>query len=164
MVNFHSFRTVGVNLQKINFGDPRRSSDINILTAVIQLCGVIWVICPSISSSLIYRFIVGCVVILFLLHYFFTMSWIVIVFIAAPLILVFGVLAKVFWSSFFKLGKSTWLTAVTNRIPLFVVFRARLINAARGAYLSLEWLSTGFHNRDIIARRGDIKQGELGGR
>jgi len=83
---------------------------------------------------------------------------------AAPFVLILGVFADVSGRSSAGIDKRTRLELVANATAFFVVLGSRLLNLAERANLALEGLGTGFHNRDIIARWGDVKLGEFGER
>lgn len=161
MVYLHPLRTVGVNSQQFIFGGPLRSSVLNVLSPVVKASWIIRVGSPSFAASGIERILSGCVPSHSLLRNFFSVSRIVGVFFSAPCVLILGVFANVFRLPSFYFSKGARLTSMADRIAFFIVFGARLFNAARGADFGHKGL---FRHSDIIARRGDVKQGENGER
>lgn len=163
MIDFSTLRTVGVNSQQVNLGDPRRGTVFYVFSAVGQASRAERIVCPSFPSCSIDSVPVYFPVRDLLLRYFVSVLRVGVVTVSSPLVLVFGIFSKVPGRSCFAVRQRTWLALVAYCRALFVVVSARFVNAAGRANLALKWFRARFHNRDIVARWGDVKQGEFGG-
>lgn len=164
MINFFSLRTVGVDCQQVFLGYPRRGAVFHVFPAVIQTSRVKRIVSPPVptrSIDNVYALFVGY---LLLLRDFLSVFWVGCVAVCSPLVLSCQVFSIVTRRSRRAICVSAWLAPRAYGIALLVVLRAWLFDATVRANLAFKWFRATFHNRDIVARWGDVKQGEFGGR
>lgn len=164
MVNLHSLGAVGVDVQQGILADPLGSAALNVFSAEVKTGGVVGVVQPAFASGGVNSLFSGFVSGSLLLRDFLSICRVRLVSLAAPCVLLFKVASKVSRRSLGGIGVGTGFALMTYGSALFVILGTGLFNTAAWAHLGNEGLFTGFHNTDIIARWGDVKLGEFGGR
>ena len=164
MIDLHSFRTFGINREQFERINPCWSAAFNIFPAVVQASGIHGVSCPSFPSSSIDFGSSSVVKNFLLLRDFLSVRLVRGIARFAPVVLIFTVFAKVFWSATVTISKRANFAQMANCAKFLVVLGAGFINATGWANLAYSRLWSRLHNSDIIAHWGDIKQGEFGER
>ena len=164
MIDFFSLRTVGVNCQQVCLGYPRWGAVFHVFTSVIQTSGVERIVRPPFPTRCIDGIYVLFVDRLLLLRDFLSVLRVCFVAILSPLVLILTIFSKVSSRSSFAVSQRTGFAHIGNGRAFFVIGAARFLNFAYRTNLAFKRLGAWFHNRDIIARWGDVKQGEFGGR
>jgi hypothetical protein len=164
VVNLHAFRAVGVNVKQVFFRDPCGRSAFNVFPSVIKPSGVVGISCPAMPTGRVEFFRSFLVRGFFLLRNFLSVLFISLIALFSPFILIIAVFTEILFTALTTVSERTRLTPMTNGAAFFIELRTRLFNLARRTNLACKRFGARFHNSDIIATEGDLKQGEFGGR
>lgn len=164
VVNLHSVRALAVDDQQFIAVDPLRGATLNVFSAEIKPSGIVGIGQPAKPSGLVDGLAPAVVGDFLECGDTLSVGGVSGVFVASPSVLVFDISADVFSDSGFVVSGSADLALVTNGVDLPVILGTRFIDTTDGADFGRFEFWAALHNSDIIARGGDVKQGELGGR
>ena len=153
MVNFHAFRAVGINIQQLGFGSPRRGSILNVFSSVVESRRICRVIRPSFSARFIDCFSTFVVGGFLLLCNLFSIGLVGKVTVSSPFVLVISILAKIFRASGTIVSQGARFASIADERAFLVELGARFFGAAGRADFPLK---SGFRHCDIIATNGAI--------
>jgi hypothetical protein len=164
VIDFTATRTASVDGKKFALIDPFGGGGGDVFASEVQAGGVVGVSFPSVATGSVNDLLSSFISRFLLLRDFLSIVRVSFVLRFSPLVLILTVFAKVGGASCFGIFKAAWLAFVANCVELLIKVRSQFLYATSRAYFAENWLFTGFHNRDIIARWGDVKQGEFGER
>ena len=161
VIDLHSLWAIGIDLHKVFFGYPLWRAVFDIFPSVVQTSRVFRVGSPSFSACSINGINTLFIRCLFLLRNFLSVRSIRCVFILSPFVLVLSVLSYVSMGTSSHISDGAWLALVAYCAAFFVILGSWFVDSTNGADFALDGWAT---HSDIIARRGDVKPGEFGGR